>query len=166
MSRAFVKEPDDNQAGEEVFERPQSEYPNYITRAGLDHIKADLEQMRNRYRELKSREDDLSAKSQLKSLEADIRYFEKRIQCALPIDPHLQSGNGIRFGANVRLVDDNGNYHSFRIVGEDETDADNGDISWVSPLATELIGKQVGDTLVWKKPTGDTGLEILEFDYE
>jgi transcription elongation factor GreB len=165
MSRAFVKELDE-QSNDDVIERPQSEFPNYITIVGLDQIKNDLEQMRNQYRELKSREDELSAKSQIKSLEADIRYLEKRIQCALPIDPRLQSGEEIRFGATVELVDEEGKSHSFRIVGEDEADADKGDISWVSPLARELIGKKGGDTLVWKKPTGDLELEILEINYE
>lgn len=166
MSRAFVKELDDEQAEKDVIERPQSEYPNYITLAGLDKIKNDLEKMKSQYRELKSREDELSAKNQIKSLEADIRYLEKRTQCALPIDPKLQSGDEIRFGACVKLIDENGNHHTFRIVGEDEADADRGDISWVSPLARELIGKRAGDTLTWKKPAGDTELEILEFDYK
>ena len=165
MSRAFVKELDDEQADKDVIERPQSEYPNYITPAGLDQIKNDLEQMKSQYRELKSREDELSVKNQIKSLEADIRYLEKRTQCALPIDPKLQSGDEIRFGANVKLIDDDGNHHTFRIVGEDEADADRGDISWVSPLAREMIGKRAGDTLTWKKPTGDTELEIMEFVY-
>ena len=166
MSRAFVKELDEEQADKDVIERPQSEYPNYITLAGLNQIKNDLEQMKSQYRELKSREDELSAKSQIKSLEADIRYLEKRTQCALPIDPKLQSGDEIRFGASIKLIDENGHHHTFRIVGEDEADADKGDISWVSPLARELIGKQTGDTLVWTKPAGDLELEILEINYE
>ena len=38
LSRAFVKELDDDQAGENIIERPQSEYPNYITLAGLGQI--------------------------------------------------------------------------------------------------------------------------------
>ena len=165
MSRAFVKELDD-QDKDDVIERPQSEYPNYITMMGLDQIKNDLEQMRNQHRELKSREDELAVKSQIKSLEADIRYLEKRVQCALPVDPGLQSGDEIRFGARVRLIDDNGDYHTFRIVGEDEADAGKGDISWVSPLAMKLIGRQAGDTLVWEKPTGALELEVLEINYE
>ena len=119
MSRAFIKELDEDQADKDVIERPQSEYPNYITLAGLDLIKNDLEQMKSRYRELKSREDELSAKSQIKSLEADIRYLEKRTQCALPIDPKLQSGDEIRFGASIKLIDENGHHHTFRIVGFD-----------------------------------------------
>jgi transcription elongation GreA/GreB family factor len=40
-----------------------------------------------------------------------------------------------------------------------------GKVSWQSPLARALIGARVGDTVRWKRPAGDTELEILEIRY-
>jgi transcription elongation GreA/GreB family factor len=65
----------------------------------------------------------------------------------------------------VECVDDNDEKHKFRIVGEDEADPKQGRISWVSPLAKALNGASVGDTVTWKRPTGDLGLEIRSLKY-
>ena len=166
MSRAFVKEPDSEQADPGIIERPQSVYPNYITVAGLVHLKSALEDLRDQRRELKSREGNLSVKDRLPVLEAATRYLEKRIQCAIPVDVSAQTGSQIRFGATVNLVDDKEQCYTFRIVGEDEADVDHGMISWVSPLAREMIGKQAGACLTWKRPAGDLELEITGFFYQ
>ena len=165
MSRAFVKELDGDQAGDDAIERPQSEHPNYITSAGLKRLKDNLEVLRKLYRELKLNEDELASKNRLKKIEADLRYLEKRIQCAIPVDVALQAATDIRFGATVNLLDENDRHNSFTIVGEDEADPDRGLLSWVSPLARELIGKKTGDVVFWKKPSGDQELEIMDFKY-
>lgn len=165
MSRAFVKELDGEQADADVIERPQSEYPNYMTMPGLAGMKQALEDLRAEYRDLKSREEDLSAKNRLKIMAADMRYLEKRIQCAIPVDVSALTATEIRFGATVKLLDENDQRYQFTIVGEDESDANRGRISWISPLARELIGKKSGDTLIWKKPSGDLELEVTGFSY-
>ena len=165
MSRAFVKELDGDQADDDVIERPQSEHPNYITSTGLKSLKDNLEVLRKLYRELKLNEDELASKNRLKKIEADLRYLEKRIQCAIPVDVTSQTATDIRFGATVNLLDENAQQCSFTIVGEDEADPERGLLSWVSPLARELIGKQKGDVVVWKKPSGDQEMEIMDFEY-
>ena len=63
------------------------------------------------------------------------------------------------------MEDEDGAVREFAIVGEDETDAENGKVSWVSPLARALIGAQVGDLVTWKRPVGDVELEIRSFRY-
>ena len=68
-------------------------------------------------------------------------------------------------GAIVRCVDETGQEHEFAIVGEDEADVAKAKISWVSPLAKALIGAGEGDSVVWKRPVGDLGLEILTIRY-
>jgi len=163
MSRAFVKEPDGEQADPGVIERPQSEFPNYITAEGLARLKTRLEELRLRQKELKPREDDISVKDRLRTLEAEIRYLDKRVQCAIPVATASQPGADIRFGATVNLVDENNRKYTFIIVGEDEADATRGMLSWVSPLAREMIGKQAGAAVVWKRPAGDLELEITGF---
>ena len=165
MSRAFVKEPDGDQADPGIIERPQSEFPNYITADGLNRLKRKLEELRNLQKNLKAQEGNISVQGRLHALEADMRYLDKRIQCAIPVAVDAQQGAEIRFGATVTLVDENNRKYIFKIVGEDEADAVRGLISWVSPLAGEMLGKQAGDSLTWKRPAGDLELEITEFSY-
>ena len=107
----------------------------------------------------------LADKNKIKLLNADITYFKQRVESAIPIKVEAQEGEDIRFGATITLVDENNTQYKFTIVGQDEVDAENGLISWVSPLASALIGKQVGDIITWTRPIGALELEIEEFDY-
>ncbi len=165
MSRAFVKEPDGDQAESDLPERPQSEHPNYITSNGLQRMKSTVEMLRQERNQLK-KEDGISAKNRIKAVEAELRYLEKRLQCAIPIDVSKQVSEEIRFGATVKLVDENDQKYTFTIVGEDEAEPDEGFISWISPLARELIGKKIDDVVIWERPAGNLELEILEFSYK
>jgi len=164
MSRAFVKELDGDQADTDLPERPQSEHPNYITSDGLQKIKSEVEALRHK-RDLLKKEEDLSAKNRIKPIEAELRYLEKRIQCAIPVDVSNQVSEEIRFGATVNLIDENDQEYIFMIVGEDEADPEQGFISWVSPLARKLVGKKPDDVVIWERPAGDLELEILDFLY-
>jgi len=165
MSRAFVKEPDGDQAELDLPERPQSDHPNYMTQTGLEKMQSTVDALRQE-RSLLKKEDNLSAKSRVKVVEADLRYLEKRIQCAIPVDVSKQKSKEIRFGATAKLVDENDQEYVFTIVGEDEAEPEAGFISWVSPLARELLGKKADDTVLWERPAGNLELEILEFRYK
>jgi len=165
MSRAFVKEPDGDQAELDLPERPQSDHPNYMTQTGLEKMQSTVDALRQE-RSLLKKEDNLSAKSRVKVVEADLRYLEKRIQCAIPVDVSKQKSKEIRFGATAKLVDENDQEYVFTIVGEDEAEPEEGFISWVSPLARELLGKKADDTVLWERPAGNLELEILEFRYK
>jgi len=165
MSRAFVKEPDGDQADSDLPERPQSEHPNYMTQKGLEKMQSTVIELRQE-QSLLRKEDDLSAKNRIKPIEAELRYLEKRIQCAIPVDVSKQKSREIRFGATVKLVDENDQEHLFTIVGEDESEPDAGLISWVSPLARKLVGKKAEDVVIWERPAGNLELEILEFRYK
>ena len=165
MSRAFVKEPDGDQADTDLPERPQSEHPNYTTSDGLQRMKSTVETLRQERNQLK-KEDDLSAKTRIKTVEAELRYLEKRLQCAIPVNVSKQASEEIRFGATVKLIDENDQKYTFMIVGEDEAEPEKGFISWVSPLARELVGKKTNDVVIWERPAGVLELEILEFSYK
>ena len=164
MSRAFVKEPDGDQAETDQPVRPQSEHPNYITMKGLKKQKAYLHELISEYSRLK-KSNTLADKNKIKLLDADITYYKQRVESAIPIKVEAQEGEDIRFGATITLVDEKNTQYKFTIVGQDEVDTKNGLISWVSPLASALIGKQVGDMVVWTRPVGDLELEIEEFNY-
>lgn len=166
MSRAFVKEPDGDQAEEDLPERPQSDHPNYITVAGLARLNERIEALRARAQALQAAGDALSARNELSSLRAELRYLEKRATAAIPVDPAVQAGDGIRFGATVEMEDETGQRHVFTVVGEDEAEPTQGRISWVSPLGQALLNRRVGDTVIWKRPAGDLEMEILSVRYQ
>ena len=166
MSRAFVKEPDGDQAEDDLPERPQSDLPNYITPAGLEDLRARLAELQKENEQLKSESEALASRSRKKSLEQEIKYLEQRLQSAIVIDPAQQPDDAIRFGATVELLDENDKTWTFTIVGEDEAEPANNRISWASPLAKELMGKQVDDAVVWERPAGRLELEITDFRYD
>ena len=164
MSRAFVKEPDGDQAETDLPVRPQSKHPNYITMKGLEKQKEHLHKLILECSALKT-SNTLADKNKIKLLNADITYLKQRVESAIPINDEEQGREDIRFGATITLVDENNKQYKFTIVGQDEVDTENGLISWVSPLASALIGKQVGDTIIWARSVGDLELEIIGFDY-
>ncbi|MGX2029430.1 GreA/GreB family elongation factor [Methylocaldum gracile] len=160
MSRAFVKEPDGEQLGDDLPERPRSSYTNYVTPQGLA-------QLQRRVRELSAQKealignDDLGARQQLKQVERDLHYYEERVQSAVVVQPEAQSDDKVRFGSTVDVLDSDGQTLRFTIVGEDEADASHEKISWMSPLARALLEAQVGDVVTWKRPVGDKELEVV-----
>lgn len=160
MSRAFVKEPEGDQAGADQPERPQSTHPNYITAGGLARLRQRLDAMQSRGEALAADPDDLAARSELQALQADIRYLARRIEVAIPVDAAGPDTDAVRFGATVELLDDDGAVHRFTIVGEDEAEPERNLISWVSPLASALLNRRVGDMVTWRRPAGDLELEI------
>jgi transcription elongation factor GreB len=161
MSRAFVKE---NDEAPELPERPQSPHPNFVTPRGLALLKqqlVELEDSRHRHQA----EQNLLDKEALHVAERDLRYVQERITRAIPVDPAHQPTDRVDFGAQVDTEDENGTKRSFEIVGEDEADPTLGKLSWVSPLALALKDAKVGDTVVWKRPSGDLELDIAAIRY-
>ena len=165
MSRAFVKEPDGDQVDDAIPERPQSEHPNYITLAGLELLQQRLQALYQEKESLQGDKEDLAVRNRIQWIERDLRYYQQRLDRAIPVDISGQAGDEIRFGATVTLLDTEGRQLEFTIVGEDEAEVDAGRISWVSPLARALLGRRVGDTVIWPRPAGDVELEIADFRY-
>ena len=88
-------------------------------------------------------------------VEAQIGDIESKVSRAQIIDPATLTGDKIVFGSTVTLLDDNDKPIKYQIVGETEADAAGGRISFSSPLARALIGKQVGDEIEVTVPSGD-----------
>ena len=162
MSRAFVKE--DDVVVNEIPERPSSPYPNQITPAGLAALEARLGELEGQHRRMVEG-GDLIDEDAKRALERDIRYVHDRIARAIVIDLSAQPQDVVGFGASVDTIDQDGQKRRFWVVGEDEADPSLGRLSWVSPLARALTGAKVGETVVWRKPAGDTELEILAISY-
>ena len=77
---------------------------------------------------------------------AILRYWSTRLGSAELVPPPLDADR-VQFGSTVTIARDDGRRQTFRIVGEDEADPAKGSISYVSPLARQLVGKSVGDSI-------------------
>jgi transcription elongation GreA/GreB family factor len=138
MSRAFVKENDD--AVEDVADRPISTAPNLVTAEGLAAIEAEVARLD------KALADAGEDRSERTRITRDLRYWSSRRSTAqLVAKP--EDCSVVRFGCTVTVARDDGITQTFRIVGEDEAAPENGTISHVSPLARALLGKEVGDSV-------------------
>lgn len=82
------------------------------------------------------------------------------------IDTSKMTGNIVRFGAKVMLVDEDTDEEStFRIVGEHESSIELGKLSVGSPLAKALVGKSIGDSVEVRSPRGSKIYEIVDVNY-
>jgi transcription elongation factor GreA len=98
--------------------------------------------------------------------EARIKDIEDKLSRAEIIDPSKLSGDRVKFGASVTLMNiDTEEETVYRIVGADEADLDQGTISVSAPLARALIAKTVGDEVVVKLPAGTRRYEIVSVDF-
>ena len=98
--------------------------------------------------------------------ESYIKDLEDKVSRADVIDPKTMSGDTVKFGATVTLVDeDTDEKKKYQIVGEYEANLDNGAISIVSPLARALIGKKQGTSIEFNTPKGNKGYEIVKVEY-
>ncbi|PWV97653.1 transcription elongation factor GreA [Hoeflea marina] len=95
--------------------------------------------------------------------EGRIGELEDYVGRAEIIDPSKLSGDSIKFGATVKLVDEDTEAEKvYQIVGDQEADVKLGRISISSPIARALIGKAVGDSVEVVAPGGSKAYEILE----
>lgn len=106
-----------------------------------------------------------AAKERQGQVEAQIAEIEDKVTRAQIIDPKSLSGDKIVFGATVTLLDEADKPVKYQIVGQTEADADKGRISYSSPLARAMIGKQVGEEIEVTVPSGDKFylVEKIEF---
>lgn len=107
-----------------------------------------------------------AAKEKQSFIEGRIQELEAVVSRAQVIDPALNKGDVVRFGAKVLVVDEDSDKESrYQIVGDYEADIEKNKISLSSPLAKALIGKEVGDIAEYTAPGGKKSFEILEVVY-
>lgn len=165
MSRGFVKEDDLEHAGTDLPERPISAHPNYVTPIGLAQLEGEASKLDKERGQLIALKEDESAKQQLAVVDRDLRYLSARLENAIIVDPAEQDKTTVLFGALVQVEDEVGETLQFNIVGEDEADLKINKVSYVSPIAVALIGRKIGDSVIWKRPAGDMQLDIVEINY-
>ena len=95
--------------------------------------------------------------------EGRVLELESLISRAEVIDIAKLSGDRIKFGATVKLVDeDTEEEKTYQIVGESEADVKSGKVSITSPIARALIGKKTGDSVEVNTPGGGKSYEIVD----
>ena len=99
--------------------------------------------------------------------EGRIAELVDKLSRAEVIDVSKLSGDTVKFGAIVTLVDeDTDDKKKYQIVGENEADVKSGLVSITSPIARALIGKRVGDTVEVNTPGGGKSYEILKVAFK
>nr|WP_246503634.1 transcription elongation factor GreA [Plastoroseomonas arctica] len=107
-----------------------------------------------------------AAREKQSFIEGRIAELEAIIPSVEVIDVTKISGNQVRFGAHVTIVDEESeDEKTYRIVGQYEADMKNASISITSPLAKALIGKKTGDTVEVPAPGGARSVEITAVKY-
>ncbi len=106
------------------------------------------------------------AKEHQQHLNRQIQEVENALACAQVIDPSKINSDKVVFGATVKLHDiDNGEEVEYQIVGAHESDISSGKISVESPIARAMIGRQEGDEVKVKAPTGLRTYEVLSIAF-
>jgi len=99
--------------------------------------------------------------------EAKVAELEDKLGRADVVDPSALSGNTVKFGATLTLVDEDTDEEVvYKIVGELEADVKAGKVSITSPIARALIGKQVGDSVEVTTPKGARSYEVLNIAWK
>ncbi len=107
-----------------------------------------------------------AAKEQQSHNEGRIMDLEDKLNRSDVIDVLSLTGDKIKFGATVSLIDETTEKeHHYQIVGEYEAKIEEKKISIVSPLARALIGKSIGDSVSVNTPGGGKDYEILDIKF-
>ena len=140
MSRAFVKDDDGGESGQDLPDRLISEHPNLVTLKGMEQIEAEVERLSLDYAQAQVSGDRL----ELQRIARDLRYWSARRSSAQVMSSVL-GADEVQFGSVVTIARADRQRQTYQIVGEDEADPARGSISYVSPLAQSLLGKAVGE---------------------
>lgn len=151
-----------------------------MTASGLAALKEELTRRKNEERprivkaiaearkhgDLSENAEYHAAKEQQGLNEAKIKDLEHKVSRADVIDIAGLTGTQVKFGATVTVMDEETEIEViYQIVGEVESNAENGKISHTSPIARALIGKDVGDSIEVKIPAGEKYFEILKVEF-
>lgn len=108
-----------------------------------------------------------AAKDRQGFIEGRLVEIEDKLSRAQVIDVAKLSGETVKFGATVKVYDEDTEEESaYQIVGEDEADVRAGKVSVTSPMARALIGKEVGDVVEVTAPGGAKSFEILDIAWK
>ena len=182
MSKAFVKEDADD--ADDLPEEEPVALPagakNYITPAGFRRMQDEWKHLQTAERprvveivswaagngDRSENGDYIYGKQRLREIDRRLRFLAKRLEIAEIVDPARQAHlDRVFFGATVTYASAAGEERTITIVGIDEVDADNGRVSWISPIARALLKAQEGDVVELRTPHGVEPIEVVEIRY-
>jgi transcription elongation factor GreB len=182
MNKAFTKESDYDDAADAVA-RPvdilPAGAPNYITPEGEKKVRDELRRLIEEERPTleaaagigqeadgaRDKEAKTKARRRLQEVTARIRFLEEHVGRFQVVDVVGRSGDSVRFGARVTVLDVDGDERTYLICGVDEAEPETGCVSWVSPIAKALLGAEVGDEVRLRLPRGEQVLEVVDIEY-
>jgi transcription elongation factor GreB len=182
MSKAFTRESetDDAEDGLEEVDALPAGVKNYMTPHGFERLRDELRHLHRVERpkiveivswaagngDRSENGDYIYGKRRLREIDRRIRFLSKRLELAEIVDPAQQKHlDQVFFGATVSYVNGRGAEHTITIVGIDEADLDQGQVSWVSPIARALLKAREGDTVELRSPGGVEPIEVLAIRY-
>ena len=154
--------------------------PRFITSAGLATIRAEYEQLFTTERpklvetiawaagngDRSENGDYIYGKKRLREIDRRLGWLSRVMKAAKVVDPAAQNDrDSVYFGATVELADEGGARWMVTIIGDDETDASNGQIGWNAPIARALRGARIGDERVVELPAGEKSYEVIAITY-
>ena len=152
-----------------------------MTKSGFERLEEELKKLKNVERhavvkaiaearehgDLSENAEYTSAREKQSFIEGRIMELESKIGRAEIIDVSSITGNNVKFGATVTLIDDDTEEEIvYQIVGDDESNVKLGLLSISSPLARALINKTIGDTVEVITPKGARGYEVTKVLYK
>jgi len=181
MSKAFTRETDGDEDEEElVASGVPAGSKNYITPAGYARLRDELLQLIDDERpkiveivhwaasngDRSENGDYLYGKKRLREIDRRIRFLTKRLEIAEVTDPSLHHGRDqVFFGATVTYADAAGLERTVTIMGIDEADSAQAQVSWVSPIARALLKAREGDEVRLQTPAGIQDIEVVQVRY-
>jgi transcription elongation factor GreB len=180
MSKAFTKETD----ADDEQENPLPELPasgkNYITPQGYARLRAELLQLIDEERpkvvevvhwaasngDRSENGDYIYGKKRLREIDRRIRFLTQRLELAEVTDPAVHHGRDqVFFGATVSYAEESGQERTVTIMGIDEADSAQAQVSWISPIARALLKAREGEVVKLVTPAGAQEIEILRVSY-
>jgi transcription elongation factor GreA len=108
-----------------------------------------------------------AARERQSFIEGRVKEIEDKLARAEIIDPSQLAGDRVAFGATIKVQNvETGEESTYRILGADEADVNQGILGVTSPLARSLLGKEVGDEVKVRMPGGERKYEILEVSFK
>lgn len=185
MSKAFVKEDAELafDADDEADDGPDlpAGSRNLLTPEGHQRLKQELKHLRYEERpkvvetvswaasngDRSENGDYIYGKKRLREIDRRMRYLMKRLDIAEVVDPARQTNRDqVFFGAWVTFENSRGEEKTVRIVGVDEARLEEGEISWVSPMARALMKAEEGDVVIVRTPHGPDEVEVIAISYD
>ena len=180
MSKALTQDPGGDDDEELGLPALPSGARNYMTPAGYARLRAELFTLIDDERpqvvetvhwaasngDRSENGDYLYGKKRLREIDRRVRFLTKRLELAEVVDPTVHHGSAqVYFGATVTYVEASGTERTVTILGIDEADSLQGQVTWVSPIARTLLKSREGDELKLVTPAGVLEIEVLQVSY-